>query len=195
LKRYEDDGCPRADLKLVDYCARNCLARFDQAIVGALDNFPVAWAGVLMRPLVFPFGVWPRQASDQEGKVIARAVLEPGEFRDRLTRDVFITKDPNDKIGLLEYTLEKTIAAEDADKKLERAIRTGEVQRYYNNDWIAEAKTKGILSEDEARSLAELRDLTARVIAVDHFDAAEVSREQVRPRVASGPSTDSIAAE
>jgi len=195
LKRYEDDGCPRADLKLVDYCARNCLARFDQALAGALDNFPVAWAGVLMRPLVFPFGLRRRQASDKEGKVIARAVLEPGEFRDRLTRGVFITKDPNDKIGLLEYTLEKTVAAEDADKKLERAIRKGEVQRYYNNDWIAEAKTKGIISEDEARVLAELHDLTARVIAVDHFDAAELSRGEARPRAASAPSTDSIAAE
>ena len=195
LKRYEDDGCPRADLKLVDYCARNCLARFDQALAGALDNFSVRWAGVLMRPLVFPFGVWRRQASDQEGKVIARAILEPGEFRDRLTRGVFVTKDPNDKIGLLEYTLEKTIAAEDADKKLERAIRKGEVQRYYNNDWIAEAKTKGVISEDEARALAELRDLTARVIAVDHFDAAEVSRGEARPRAGAAPSTDSIAAE
>jgi acyl-CoA dehydrogenase len=195
LKRYEDDGCPRADLKLVDYCARNCLARFDQALAGVLNNFPVRWAGVLMRPLVFPFGTWRREASDQDGKVIARAVLEPGEFRDRLTRGVFVTKDPNDKIGLLEYTLEKTIAAEDADKKLERAIRKGEVQRYYNNDWIAEAKTKGVISEDEARALAELRDLTARVIAVDQFDAAEVLRGEARPRAASASSTDSIAAE
>jgi acyl-CoA dehydrogenase len=195
LKRYEDDGCPRADLKLVDYCARNCLARFDQALAGALDNFPVAWAGVLMRPLVFPFGLWRRQASDKEGKAVARAALEPGEFRDRLTRDVFITKDPNDTVGLLEYTLEKAVAAEAADKKLERAIRKGEVQRYYNNDWIAEAKTKGVISEDEARVLAELRDLTARVIAVDHFDPAEISRGEARPRAASAPSTDSIAAE
>ena len=198
LKRYEDDGCPRADLKLVDYCARNCLARFDLALAGVLDNFPLAWAGVLMRPLVFPYGVWRRAASDRDGKAIVRAALEPGEFRDRLTRGVFTTKDPNDKVGLLEYTLEKTIAAEDADKKLERAIRRGEVKRYYNNDWIAEAEEKGVVSHDEARSLAELRDLVARVIAVDDFDAASVSRQDAAPRAASGVSTpppDSIAAE
>ena len=56
-----------------------------------------------------------------------RAALQPGEFRDRLTRDIFITDDPADRVGLLEYTLIKVIASEEADKKLERAIRKGEV--------------------------------------------------------------------
>ncbi len=44
LKRYEDDGCPPADLKLVNYAAQNCLYRFDQALSGMLDNFPLPWA-------------------------------------------------------------------------------------------------------------------------------------------------------
>ena len=127
-----------------------------------------------------------------------RAALQPGEFRDRLTRDVFITDDPSDRVGLLEHTLLKVVAAEEADKKLERAIRKGDVHRYYNNDWIAEAAKKDVLSEDEARMLAELRDLTARVIAVDHFDASEVSRRQpartAEPTSFASPK-DSIAAE
>ncbi len=198
LKRYEDDGAPRADLKLVNYCAENCLYRFDQALAGTLHNFPMPVAGLLLRVLVFPYGAARRPASDKDGKAIVRAALEPGEFRDRLTRDIFITSDPNDRLGLLEHTLLKAIAAEDADKKLERAIRKGEVQRYYDNDWIAEAEQKGVVSQDEARKLAELRDLVARVIAVDHFDAAEVSGRKPAPQAAPSPSTqsqDSIAAE
>ena len=63
LKRYEDDGCPRADLKLVDYCAENCLYRFDQALLGTLRNFPQRWAAWLMAPLVFPLGVRRRPAT------------------------------------------------------------------------------------------------------------------------------------
>ena len=92
----------------------------------------------------------------------------------------------------------KVIAAEEADKKLERAIRKGDVHRFYNNDWIAEAETKGVITEDEARMLAEIRDLTARVIAVDHFDAAELSRRQPAQREAPAsfaPPKDPIAAE
>jgi acyl-CoA dehydrogenase len=199
LKRYEDDGCPRADLKLVDYCAENCLYRFDRALAGTLDNFPLRWVGLLMRPLVFPFGFARNPASDRDGKAIVRSALQPGELRDRLTRDIFITDDPNDRVGLLEHTLLKVVAAEEADKKLERAIRKGDVHRYYNNDWIAEAEKKGVITADEARALAEVRDLTARVIAVDHFDAAEVSPQQQPARNAGShtftPPKDSIAAE
>jgi len=174
LKRYEDDGRQTADLTLVSYCATNCLYRFDQALLGVLRNFPVRSAAWAMWPLVFPFGT-RRPASDAHGKALVRQVLQPGAFRDRLTRDIFSPDDPSDRVGLLEYTLKKVIANEEADKKLERAIRKGDVKRYHNNDWIAEAKSKGVLTEEEASSLAELRDLVARVIAVDDFDAASLA--------------------
>ena len=178
LKRYEDDGAPRDDLKLVDYCAENCLYRFDQALLGVLDNFPMRWVGWLMRPLVFPLGVWRRPASDLAGKAIVRAALEPGAFRDRLTRDIFISNDPNDRVGLLEHTLLKVVAHQEADRKLERAIRKAEIGRYHNKDWIAEAEQRGVLTSEEARNLAELRDLVARVIGVDDFAAEEIGSER-----------------
>ena len=41
-----------------------------------------------MWPLVFPFGT-RRPASDTDGKAIVRQALQPGAFRDRLTRDIF----------------------------------------------------------------------------------------------------------
>ncbi len=198
LKRYDDDGHPKEDLKLVDYCARNCLYRFDQALLGTLRNFPVRWAAWLMAPLVFPLGARRRPASDKEGKDIVRAALEPGAFRDRLTRDIFVSDDPSDRAGLLDYTLAKIVGCEEADKKLERAIRRGEVRRFHDHDWIAEAQAKGVLSEPEARSLAELRDLVARVIAVDDFSAEELARSKAPvapPAEDSSPQPEHIAAE
>jgi acyl-CoA dehydrogenase len=174
LKRYDDDGRPEDDLKLVNYCAQNCLARFDLALAGVLDNFPLGWVGVCLRPLVFPFGA-RRPAKDRDGKEIVRAALQPGAFRDRLTREIFITDDPADRIGLLEHTLQKAVAAEAIDKKLESAIRKGEVKRFYNNDWIAEAEAKGVLTAEEAGTLKELNELVGRVIAVDDFDPAEIA--------------------
>jgi acyl-CoA dehydrogenase len=195
LKRYEDDGCPPADLNVVAYCAENCLYRFDRSLAGTLDNFPLPWAGVLMRIFVFPLGAIRKPASDKAGKAIVREALQPGAFRDRLTRDIFINEDPSDRLGLLDHALKKVIAAEEADKKLERAIREGKVRRFHDNDWIAEAARKNILTEDEARKLAELRDLVSRVIAVDDFDAGDVSRKaEPKPPISSVP-PDTIAAE
>ena len=67
------------------------------------------------------------------------------------------------------------LAAEEADRKLEKAVRDGTIRRTHNNDWISDAQGKGVITADEVKSLKELEALVARVIAVDHFDAAEVT--------------------
>ena len=100
---------------------------------------------------------------------------------------------------MLDYTLAKVVACEDAERKLERAIRKGEVKRFHDHDWIGEAEAKGVLSTEEARDLAELRDLTARVIAVDDFAAEELAAGAAaptpRPHEQPSPKPKHIAAE
>ena len=174
LKRYNDDGRPEGDIAIVELAARNGLARFQDAIGGVIDNFPVPAMRPVMRVIVFPLGRRYKPAPDVLGRTVAKHVLEPGAARDRLTRDIFISKNVNDPTGLLEVTLEKVIAAEPVEKKLEKAIRDGIVSRYHGLDWFAEAVKKGVLTEAEGAQLKELEGLVARVIAVDHFDPAEL---------------------
>ncbi|MCH9808722.1 MAG: acyl-CoA dehydrogenase [Alphaproteobacteria bacterium] len=175
LKRFEDDGKPAADLAMVELAARNGLHRFQVALSGAIDNFPNSSVRVGLGLLVFPLGSPYRPAPDALTRKVARAVVEPGEMRDRLTRDIYISKDPDDLTGLLEVTLEKVIAAEDAEKKLDKAVRAGIVGRYHGNDWFADAVEKQVLSQAEADQLREVENLVARVIAVDHFDPQDVA--------------------
>jgi len=174
LKRFEDDGHPAEDKPIVEMAARNGLHRCEQALRGTIDNFPVTPARILMRWLVFPLGGHYNPASDRLGQKCVRLVIEPGEVRDRLTRHIFVSKDPDDPTGLLEVTLTKVIAAEEAEKKLERAIRAGTIRRYHGIDWIGVALAKGVVTESEAILLRETETLVARVIAVDHFDPANL---------------------
>lgn len=174
LKRFEDDGRPASDQPILDYCAQNCLARFYAALSAAIDNHPVGLIKPLLRLCIFPLGNRFRAAHDREAKTVVRLVLEPGEVRDRLTRDIFVSHDPNDATGVLEAALVKVIESEPADRKLEKAIREGTVRRFLGRDWFAEAVEKGVLTADEARLLRETEALVARVIAVDHFDPAEI---------------------
>lgn len=174
LKRFEDDGRPAGDRDIVDLCMQNGLYRFQTAIAGAIDNFPVAPARWFMKAAVFPLGRHYKPASDKLGSKVVKKVLEPGEVRDRLTRDIYISRDPDDPTGILEYTLEKVIAAEPAEKKLEKGIRDGIVRRYHGIDWFSDAVKADVITESEAQQLREVEKLVARVIAVDHFDPLEV---------------------
>ncbi len=181
LKRYEDDGRPAGDRHIVAFAAQNGLYRFQEAIAGTIDNFPVAIARPFMRFVVFPLGRPYKPARDRLGQQIVRLAIEPGEVRDRLTRHIYVSHDVNDPTGLLEVTLGKVIQAEEAEKKLERAIRAGTIRRYHGIDWIGDAAGKGVITESEAILLKEVEALTARVIAVDHFDPAEVKPNYMKP--------------
>jgi acyl-CoA dehydrogenase len=175
LKRFEDDGSPQEDRVILNLCARNALTRFYRSIGEVLDNFPNPAVGLLMRLAVFPVGNHWSFAPDRQAKAVARLVLEPGAVRDRLTREIFVTHDPNDATGVLEAAMVKVIASEDADRKIERAVREGKIKRFLGNDWLTDAASKGIVTQDEANLLRETEALVNKVIAVDHFDADEIT--------------------
>jgi acyl-CoA dehydrogenase len=181
IKRYEDDGALPADRPILDYCTKNCLHRFYLALEEAIANFPAASARPLLGVLAFPLGNRFRKAPDSLGNALARLVLAPGEVRDRLTRFIYVSDDVNDPAGRLEVTMKKVIQTEEADKRLERAIRKGVVRRFLGHDWFNEAIEKGVLSPREAALLRETEALVAKVIAVDHFDP-----EEIRPHYALG---------
>jgi acyl-CoA dehydrogenase len=181
LKRYEDDGKPTNDRLIVALAAQNALYRHQQALRGVIDNFPVAPVRWLMNWVVFPLGARAKPAPDWLGHKVVSLVLEPGEVRDRLTRDIYISRDVNDATGLLEVTLEKVVRAEEAEKKLDRAVRHGLIRRYHGIDWIGDAQKKDVITESEAQLLRDVEALTARVIAVDHFDPAEIKPNFMTP--------------
>jgi acyl-CoA dehydrogenase len=181
LKRYEDDGKPANDKHIVALAARNGLFHFQEALRGTIDNFPVAPVRWLMRLAVFPFGAHYKPAPDWLGHKAVELVLVPGEVRDRLTRYIFVSNDPEDATGALELAFVKAVAAEAVEKKLNRAIREGRVHRVHGTDWFGEAVKQGIITASEGDMLRELEALTARVIAVDHFDPAEVRPHFMTP--------------
>jgi acyl-CoA dehydrogenase len=165
----------------VALCARNGLYRFQEALRGTIDNFPIAPVRWFMRAVVFPFGSHYKAAPDWLGQQVAELVLVPGEVRDRLTRFIHVSRNPNDPTGLLEVTFAKAVEAEAAERKLDRAVRAGTVRRVHGNDWIGEAVAKDVLTQSEGQMLRELEKLTARAIAVDHFDPAEVRPHYMTP--------------
>jgi acyl-CoA dehydrogenase len=182
LKRYEDEGQIKDDAQLVDAIARDSLYAIEQSFAGVFANFPNVLLRWLMRLLVFPLGRHRRPASDRATYKLARAVLRPGEFRDRMTPGVYVSMDPKDLTGVLEDALIKVTRAEDIESVFVRAIKRGQIQRRLDRDAITDAVEAGILTEAEAATLRLADQATDRVIKVDDFDADELAAKQLTDR-------------
>ncbi len=178
LKRYEDDGRQEEDRPLVDAAARDAIFAMEQSFAAVFANFPNPWLRYAMRVLVFPLGRHARPASDRANYRLARAVLKPGAFRDRLTVGTYVSFDPKDPTGVLEDALRKVVAAEEIETKFVRAIKKGLVDRRLDRDAITDAVSAGILTADEAAVLRTADEATDRVIKVDDFSSEELARIQ-----------------
>ncbi|KAA9129573.1 acyl-CoA dehydrogenase [Marinihelvus fidelis] len=185
LYRFEAEGRPHADLPLVAWVMHHGAHEMQKALGGFADNFPNRWIAALVRLVVFPLGRWERAPGDRLSHRAAQLLLSPSEVRDRLTRGIYIPDSTDNPIGLMEHALPQVIAAEPIERKLQKAVKAGEVDGLQFADRLADAVEKGVLSETEARTLAQVQTMVAEIIAVDDFDP-----EDLRARPSTGANTE-----
>ncbi|MBI1821394.1 MAG: acyl-CoA dehydrogenase [Nitrospirae bacterium] len=169
LKRFEDEGRQKEDLPLVQWSCEYCLHQIRQRLAELLKNFPVISLSWLLRVLIFPDGRPFKAPHDNLGHQIARLLLRPGSTRDRLTKGIFIPKSPDETIGRLESALEKIIAAEGAEQKLQKAVHARILHARNEESMIQEGVKQGIISEDEAALLKTANDSRREAVRVDDF--------------------------
>ena len=174
LKKFEDDGRPKADLPLVEYSARFCLYQIQKALDEILRNFPSKAVGLLIRVLIFPLGLSLRMPNDSLSHRAASILLKPGEVRDRLTKGIYVTQDPEDITGRLEDALQKVLRAEAVEKRL-RAQRIEQPELMSLDSWLEQLQFNGDITQEEGVILKDAAIATHRVIMVDEFDAAELA--------------------
>jgi acyl-CoA dehydrogenase len=169
LKRYEDDGRLEIDRPVVNAIALDLIHSIETSFAAVFANFPNFVLRNLMRALVFPLGRHAKPASDRNNYRMARAVLRPGEFRDRLTRGVYVSHDPYDVTGQLEDALLKVTRAEEIETRFVKAVKKGIVTRRHDRDAIADAVAANVLTADEAAIMRAADEATEHVIKVDDF--------------------------
>ena len=174
LSRYEDQGRPAEDLPILDWAMQDAIFKTQQAFAGIIDNFPVRPAAWLLRLLVFPLGRWEKTPDDQLGHEVASLLLEPSVTRDRLTAGIYRSARSGHPIGVMEEALPEIIAAEPLELKVNKAVKSGQIEALDYRGQIAEAKKLRVLTAAEAKQLLHAQELVAEIISVDEFDAAEL---------------------
>ena len=111
------------------WSVRDALARTEEAFYGLIANLPNRFVAGALRAIIFPFA-FPlgREFSpprDRLGSQVVGLLLAPGPARSRLTAGVYIPKDPDEPVAVLEAALRAVIAAEPIGAKIRQARERG----------------------------------------------------------------------
>ena len=178
LKRFEDTGRPEEDMPLVDWAVKDSLRTIEESLAGVIRNFPNRVVGALLRLIVVPLGVRNRGPDDRLGHRVAGILMEPSASRDRLTEGVYLNRDADDPIGLMELTLEAVLAAEPLEARLREA--TGVRLAPHNVDEaLAAGVEEGVLTELEEKTIRKAMSLTEAAISVDR--SGEIRQTRTSP--------------
>jgi acyl-CoA dehydrogenase len=167
LKRWEDEGRNNSDLPLIEYIAADSIAKIRRSLDEVLINLPSRTAAAIVRIVTLPGGSSPGP-DDELTRKCAQMLLAPSPTRSRITSGIEAgaaspgMADLNDAFRLV-------IAAEPAVRKLQDGGKS-----------LDEARTAGILNDEEAAAIEKADHAVQKAIAVDDF-APEQITGRIRP--------------
>ncbi|HVT34113.1 MAG TPA: acyl-CoA dehydrogenase domain-containing protein, partial [Nevskiaceae bacterium] len=169
IKYYLHHGEQADDLPHAKWALDTCLFEMARAFDDFLRNFPVGWARVLMRVVVFPLGNHYAPVSDALNAKIADMMLEPTALRDRITWLVHKSGGANDPIGRIEHAYDMLLEAEPAYLKYYKLYSKDELAGDSIGERLEDAVRRSLLAREEAELVAEYDRVRFDVIQTDHF--------------------------
>lgn len=176
VNRHVADGQKR-DEALFEWATDEALYNAQEALRGVLDNLPNRAAAFALRPFAFPLGARLRPPTDRTSGACARALLDGGEARLRLTSDMYVPDATDPALGRLEHALQLTLTAEPLRKKLRDAQKARVLPRGSENEILAEAVAKNVLTVAERERVHAAWVARDDAIQVDDY-AADAYRTQ-----------------
>jgi len=170
LKRYEDEGRPVSERPLLAWAFHDSVFKIENALSGALRNYPIRPVGWLLWLLVFPLGRRAQAPSDRLGHRAGALLMSPSDARDRLIDGVFLSPCENNPAGRVNAALTAAVLAEPVERKFQKAIKGGEIAALDAQQQLVEAVNRGLITAEEKLQLEELRRLTWDAISVDDFE-------------------------
>ncbi len=143
----------------------NLLQQNQAALNGIAANFPIPAIGPLMNILCFPFGTSYSGPDDKMRQKASTLISTPSGIRQLLSEGIFISKNPKDRVRMLNDILPKAVAVD----KLVAAAK----------------KAKRPLTPSEEAQVKEVQDVVNELVQVDVFDKLGAEKYQdanyVRP--------------
>jgi len=176
LKYHHDTGCKKEDMPFVEWNLQRCLVEIQEAIYKICQNFPSRSLGIVFRWMLFPFGrkfVLPNDKLDHQ---LATNMMQPSNFRDRITQYCYLSQIDDNPMAHLDDTLLQFWQAETVIDKVDQMIKKGEIPPFFDTEQkIAKALTLGILTSREAEQFKQYELARIKAIRVDEFSEEQLS--------------------
>lgn len=184
LKRYQDLGHPAEQAPLLRWALEDCLCKAEQALADTLANFPNRFLGCMLQVLVFPFGARHTGPSDELDAEIAAILGRPeGDAALEQILDGLYRPDSADEpLGALREALAVLAETQPLNRKLQQAIKRGELAPTTGQDVTEAALEAGLLSVEEGARLRSAEAARRKVIDVDDFSKEELESQVGRVR-------------
>ena len=178
LKRYHDLRCAAHLRPLLRWAMEESLAKAEAALAGVLHNFPNRLLGRLLSLIVFPFGRRHAGPSDrletEVADILGRPETDPALAA--LLEGCYQPSDPADPVAGLRATFATLAQAAPLQRKLQAALRAGQLVPIPGRSVIDQAVERGILQVGEGQLLRQAEAARRQVIDVDDFAPESLAR-------------------
>jgi acyl-CoA dehydrogenase len=185
LKRYRDQGSQSADQAVVAWSLHRHFYKIEQALKLLTYNFPNKIVGFVLRRLVLPLGNHELPPGDGLGHKAASLILNPNETRARLTDGIDKVASERNTVAKMNETLIKVIDAEPLERRILKAIKSGDLDEITPDGQLQQALDKEIITKQEFNKLTKVRAEVMEVITVDDFEFDAFDRTKTQPASSS----------
>ncbi len=183
LKRYEDNNRPEIEQPMLAWAIYDCVFKMQNALVGALRNFPFRPAAWILGWIVFPLGQRERAPGDRTGHRVAQLLMSPNAARDRLGEYCFTTACPNNPFGNMLAALPEVIESEPIERRIQKAKKAGVLKTAEGSAaQLDEALQNSVITQAEHDLMVRVRKAVFEIISTDDFDSAELEAKVVPVR-------------
>lgn len=171
LQKFKANGNQESELALAEHGLKEQLNKAQIAIEGIYQNL----FGKIGKILTFPFAIWARfnsfscPSSDILSHKIAKELIKNGDFRNNLTRGIYVNSHPNDNLGRIEHAMQLKENCAEISLKIKQAIKDKVLPKKPLLELCEEALSKSIISLQEKHALENMLHACLDAVQVDEY--------------------------
>jgi len=176
LKKYQEDGSTKEDKVVVTYIMKELFVKMQIAFDGLYDNL---FENPILRILTYPMKIvcrinqFDKKPRDKLTHLISKIALDNEEFREKITKGMYVPKDKNEALGRIENALALFRESSDAIARINKNIHSKNLPKADLIDVLDEALSKNIIDKEEFKIIKLAREAINDAVQVDEYDLKE----------------------